>query len=134
MRVRVSAYTSGTVTANARLSAFQAVGLASQPSAPNPMPITVNSINSTLTDRSGLATSASAQISPANVNRKYIFIQNISTGTIWINFTTAATAASPSMRLMAGDIFLMEDRFIAADAINVIREGGTDLAFVCKEA
>lgn len=86
----------------------------------------------TLTDRSGTATTTSATLAAANANRKYIFIQNVSTGDIWINFTTAATNASPSIRIDASGVFVMEGSFISTEAIN-IRSNTSTRPFVAKE-
>lgn len=88
----------------------------------------------TLTNRSGTATSTTAQVMAANSTRKYIFFQNPNTsGNFWINFTTTAVAASPSIKLAPGDVFVMEGNFVSTEAINIIREGGSDLAYTAKE-
>lgn len=86
----------------------------------------------TFTDRSGQATVASSQVAAANANRRYFFISNISNAIIWINFGTAATTASPSIPLNAGDSFVMEANFINTESVNVIAASGTR-DYVAKE-
>jgi hypothetical protein len=91
-----------------------------------------------LTDRSGtIATANVSQIlAAANPTRRYLFIQNLSTGPLWINFGAAATLSQPSLQIpngnVAGNPFSMERTFVATDAVNII--GGTNAQpFVCKE-
>lgn len=95
----------------------------------NPVPVHQNG---TFTDRSGTATTTSAQIAPAKADRKYFFIQNISTNTIWFNFGTAAVIGQPSIELGPGDTWLMKDGFVSTEAINVIAESSTR-DFTAKE-
>jgi hypothetical protein len=57
---------------------------------------------------------------PTNLNRKYIFIQNVSTGDIWFNFNLAATLSQPSIRLSTGDSFVMESSAIFLYEIYII--------------
>lgn len=86
----------------------------------------------TLTDFSGTAGSVSAQILASNASRKYLLIQNSSNNNMWINFTTAATSASPSIRIAGGETFVMEGNFISTEAINAIRQS-SDVSFTGKE-
>lgn len=87
-----------------------------------------------LTNRSGTATAASTQIMAANATRNYLYIQNSSGTAIWINFTTAATAAAPSIQIAANAVLEMNGSgFITTEAINVIRGGILDTAFAAKE-
>jgi hypothetical protein len=86
----------------------------------------------TITDRSGTATTTSAQLAAANSARKYLFIQNVDTGAIWFNFGVAAVAASPSIRLDAGDSIEYNGTFIPTDSIN-IRSGTGSKTYVAKE-
>lgn len=87
----------------------------------------------TLTDRSGTATNVSTTLMAANSTRRYLFIRNLGGQTIWINFTTAATAASPSIQLASGETFTMENNFISTEAITVIRGGAINQSYVAKE-
>lgn len=86
-----------------------------------------------LTDRSGTATSVSTTLMAANANRKYLFIANATGNTLWFNFTTAATNASPSIELRGNSSFVMEGTFVSTEAITVIRAGGANVAFTAKE-
>lgn len=88
----------------------------------------------TLTDRSGIATGTSATLMAANSNRKYILIQSTGSNGIWINFTSTAAAASPSILLSGqNSTFLMEGSFVSTEAIMVIRNGNSNQTFTAKE-
>jgi hypothetical protein len=105
--------------------------------ASNPMPVSVAvSVprSGALTDRSGTITTGgtSQQVMAANTNRKYLLIQNESTGDLWINFGVAAVIAQPSIRLGQWDAFVMEEGFISTQALNVIG-ATTAQAFTAKE-
>lgn len=96
--------------------------------------VTITSIPSgALTDRSGTATAASTTLMSANTSRKYLFIYNPQAQAMWINFTSAATAATPSIKLSGGSSFVMEGSFISTEAITCIRDGGVNVAFTAKE-
>jgi hypothetical protein len=86
-----------------------------------------------LVDASGSLSSGSSQlVIAANTSvpfRAWLFFQNISTHTMWINFGAAANADQPSIQVTAGSIFRM-DQFISDDALNVIGTNGDK--FVCK--
>jgi NADPH-dependent curcumin reductase CurA len=87
-----------------------------------------------LTDKSGSITTANTSqvVAAAKADRKYFFIQNVSGADLWINFTTAATVAQPSIKLAAGASFTMEASFISTEAINII--GATaGLQYTAKE-
>lgn len=94
--------------------------------------IRVAPVVGTLTDRSGTATTTSSQIAASNATRKYFFIQNNSNSTIWFNFTTAAITSQPSIRLLSGETFIMENNFISSEAINIIAVSSTR-DFTAKE-
>jgi hypothetical protein len=105
--------------------------------ASNPMPVSVAlSVprSGALTDRSGTITTGgtSQQVMAANTNRKYLLIQNESTGDLWINFGVAAVATQPSIRLGQWDAFVMEEGFISTQTLNVIG-ATTAQAFTAKE-
>ncbi len=91
--------------------------------------------NGRVTDRSGtIATGGTQQnVMPANAKRAYLFIQNVSSGDLWIDLTVPAVSASPSIRLPAGAVYSCESGFIPTDAINII--GATlGQAYSAKEA
>jgi hypothetical protein len=74
------------------------------------------------TNRSGTITTGgtSQQLAPAVPNRSYLFIQNLSAGDLWIDFSTPAVVASPSIKIVSGAAFVMEASFVASCAVNVI--------------
>jgi len=90
----------------------------------------------TLTDRSGTTSgtaSTSTQVAAANTSRKYFIIQNVSTtATIWVNFTSAATATQPSIQLLPGGSFVMEAGYVSTEAINVLSTTAS-VAYTAKE-
>ena len=78
------------------------------------------------TNRSGTIAIASLaqEVMPANLNRKYLIVQNVSANTLWINFNTDANEDQPSMQLLAnGGSFVMEASAIVTDSVSII--GGT---------
>lgn len=76
----------------------------------------------TLVNRSGsIAVDATAQsLAPANASRKYLLVQNNSDANMWINFTTTAVQAQPSILLLPNASFVMETNFISTEAISII--------------
>lgn len=112
----------------AAANSFAVVMASDQPS----IPVAASPQRGALTDRSGAATTTSAEIVPANSNRNYFFIQNHSGGTIWINFGVAAVTTRPSIRLQNGDSYSMEGSFISTQAIHAIAASGTR-DFTAKE-
>ncbi len=91
--------------------------------------------NTVYTNRSGsLAAGATSQVLAAeNRERRYLFIQNISDETMWINFGVAAVQDQPSVQLTAGASLTIDGGVISTQAVNII---GTTAGkkFVAKEA
>lgn len=87
----------------------------------------------TLTDFSGTAGAASAQILAANPSRKYLLINNATTADMWINFSGAATNAAPSIKIIGPGSFIMENNFVSTEAIFAIRGAAANVAFAGKE-
>ena len=87
-----------------------------------------------LTNRSGTITSGgtSQELAAANTSRKYLFVQNVSTGDLWVNFGTAAVTTQPSIKLMP-DASLTMTGFVSTQAVNIIG-ATTGQAFTAKEA
>lgn len=88
-----------------------------------------------LTDRSGTVTAggASQQLCAANAARKYLYVQNNSTGDLWVNWTTVAAASQPSQKIPAGGAYSWPDAgFISTEAVNIIG-ASTGQAFTAKE-
>jgi hypothetical protein len=95
----------------------------------------VGSAQGTLTDGSGTITAGgTAQtVFTSNANRKYFFLQNISSGTLWFNFTTTAVTNEPSIQLVAGASYAMGiGGYISTEAISIIG-ASTGQAFVAKQ-
>lgn len=89
-----------------------------------------------LTNRSGTITAgATAQsMMSANAARRYLLIQNPTTGSesFWINFTTTAVQSQPSIEVAPGVTFIWEGTFIPTEAISVIAST-TATPFIAKE-
>jgi hypothetical protein len=94
----------------------------------------VPSVQGTLTNRSGTITlGGTAQtLAAVNATRRYLFIQNLSVGDLWLNFTTTAVAAQPSIKLAAGDSFVMEGSFVSTELVSVFG-ATTGQAWAAKE-
>lgn len=91
-------------------------------------------VGGSLTDRSGTITAGgTAQtLAAANAARKYLLIQNNSSADLWLNFTTTAVASQPSIRLRAGETFVMEGAFVSTQLVSVIG-ATTGQTFSAKE-
>ena len=105
----------------------------SEVSESNPVP--VSGASGALTDVSGtITTGGTSQLLTAAVTaRKYLMVQNNSTGNLGINFTGAATLANPSIVLVPGGSFTMESNFVSNEAVNIIG-ATTGQAFTAKLA
>lgn len=90
-----------------------------------------------LTDNSGTTSatpSTSTQIMAANSSRRYLLIENVSTtATIWINFTSAATAGNGSFALLPGGSIVQETGFVSTEAVNVLSTTAS-VPFTAKQA
>lgn len=88
-----------------------------------------------LIDRSGITSTTpntSTLLMSANYARQYLFIQNVDSGIIWINFSNPANQNQPSIRLDSGASFVMEGASISTEAIYVI-SGGKSIPYTAKE-
>lgn len=89
------------------------------------------------TDHSGTITTGgtSQELMPARDARIWLFIQNLSTENLWIDFDTPAVASQPSIQLTAGSAIEFSGgstSWVPEDAINIIG-ATTGSAFVAKE-
>jgi hypothetical protein len=100
----------------------------------NTTPWLVTLTSGALTDRSGTITTGgtSQQLAPSNATRKYLLIENLSSGDLWINFGVAAVAGQPSLKIPAGAALTMESGFVSNQAVNVLG-ATTAQAFAAKE-
>jgi hypothetical protein len=85
---------------------------------------TLNPTKGTLTDNSSTTSatpSTSTTLMSSNASRKYLLIQNLSSSsTIWINFTSAATAGAGSIELVPYGSLVQETNFVSTEAITVL--------------
>lgn len=88
-----------------------------------------------LTDRSGTITlgGTSQQLMAANAARRYLFVQNVSAGDLWVNFGVAAAQAQPSVKIATNGTFIMDGSFVSTEAVNIVG-ATTAQAFTAKEA
>lgn len=87
-----------------------------------PTDITAKKI-ATFTDISSTITSGgtSQSLVAADQYRSYLFIQNISSDTLWIGLGVTATQDKPSIKLSPGDVYEQgEGNVIFTGAINII--------------
>ena len=111
----VTGYLSQLVSSGIKLS----VG-GSAVSSSNPLPIVFST--ATITSRSGtIATGATAQtLMSANAARKGWFIQNNSTGDLWVNrFGDPAIAGQPSLLIPAGALYETPDGGSGGNALSI---------------
>ncbi len=90
----------------------------------------------TLTDRSGTITAGgTAQtLAAANAARRYLLVENLDPAEdLWINFTTTAAAAHPSLLIPPRGGFVMDAGFVSTELVSVIA-ATTSHAFTAKEA
>lgn len=98
-------------------------------------PLAIQAASGLLTDRSGKITAGGAAqpLAASNPTRRYLLIQNTSSGSIWFNFTATAVSGQPSIQLAAGSApFLMDGSFVTPEAVSVIGLV-TDLPYTAKE-
>jgi hypothetical protein len=98
---------------------------------------TMKTQSGVLTDNSTTTSatpSTSTQIFAANSQRRYLFIQNSSASqTIYINFTSAATAGSGSIALAPLGSFVQESSFVTQEIVNVLATVAS-VPFTAKQA
>jgi hypothetical protein len=75
-----------------------------------------------IVDFSGtIAVGGTSQLAiPFNLNRRYLLIQNVDAGDLWINFNLAATIGQPSIKLAPGEKFIMDSSIVAITDMYVI--------------
>jgi hypothetical protein len=98
------------------------LSLTSYPQTTSPISGTIVPTKGKFTDRSGsiVAPNTAQQLMAANVNRRFLFIQNLSTNDLWINFTIPAVIGQPSLKLPSNSGFSMEGSFVTTEAVSVI--------------
>lgn len=95
-----------------------------------------------LTDRSGTITTGGSaqQLAAANTTRRYLLVQNHSTGVLWVNLTGTAAVGQPSIALSAcavandgtGGVLAFEGSFVPTGAVSILG-ATTGQAFSARE-
>jgi len=99
------------------------------------LPVSFTAAAGNLTDGSGtITTGGTAQtIFALNASRKYLYVQNQSTGNLWINFGTNAVQGQPSILITPnGASFVMEASFLSGQSVTIIG-ATTGQAFTAKQ-
>ena len=88
----------------------------------------------TLTDRSGTISSGGVaqQVAASNISRNGFWIQNQSTGDLWLSTVGTAAATQPSLQLPPGSYYEMPDTGIDTGAISLYG-ATTAQAFAARE-
>lgn len=123
--------TSGTITVENEVEVNNGEG--------NPIPVTAQAYSGGLQTIEGQLTDAtSTQVLPPALNsRRYLFIQNLSSAPIYLNFTPAigsAPATPNSMRLDAGASLSFEGNFVPNSAVNLLRSATTNQRYFLMHA
>ncbi len=100
----------------------------------HPLPISPRGRTVTYTDRSGtIAAGGTAQtLAPANAARGGFLVQNVSSGDLWITSMGTASAAQPSLKIGAGQLYEFPQSGIPASALSIVG-GATGQAFTARE-
>lgn len=87
----------------------------------------------TFTDRSGTITAGGTaqQLAAANASRRCLIFENLSNADLWLNFTTTAVQAQPSIRVASGVLMIFDD-YVSTELVSVIG-GTTGQPFAAKE-
>src|SRR5665213_3469009 len=89
----------------------------------------------TLTDGSSTITAGgTAQtVFTSNSSRKYLLVQNVSSGNLWVNFGTTAVQTEPSIQLLPGGSITFEAGFVDTESVSIIG-ATTGQAFTAKQS
>lgn len=87
-----------------------------------------------LVDRGGSITTGGTaqQVAAANEGRNYLFIQNTSTGDLWVGFNQTASVGNGCIRLTAGANYETPPNFTPIDLVHIFG-ATTGQTFTCKE-
>lgn len=105
---------------------------AAQAAPPTQRPAMVHRSNAVLGDGTWLT------VSPGTVGRKYLFIQNTSINTLYVNFgdpLTGYDAANDghSVTLVPGGVFVMEGSYVTDDQVTINGYSGLGQTFTALE-
>lgn len=86
------------------------------------------------TDHSGEITTggASQEVMPANSNRDYLLIQNVSAENLWVNLGADANADQPSIKLVPDGHMEYEGSWVPSDDVHIFG-ASTGSSFTAKE-
>jgi hypothetical protein len=85
----------------------------------NQSEVGVRGYSSVLVTQTGTAPLNSESILPASDKRRYLFLQNLSSAPLYVNFTNPATTSS--LRLDAGASLTFEGTFVPQNEVNLLR-------------
>lgn len=95
--------------------------------------VTPSTFSTTMTNNSGtITTGGTAQTLSTAKARHYLLIQNVSTGNLYINFTSAASAAAGSILLLPNAMFVQDSGSVTSELISVFG-ATTGQAYTSKE-
>lgn len=96
--------------------------------------VTVSGNPVTYTDRSGTIAAGGTrqQLAASNASRKGFFIQNNSTGNLWINFGVNAVQSQPSLLLLPNAYFEIPEHGVSTAALDIVGPT-TGQTFTAKE-
>ncbi len=89
--------------------------------ATHPLPTTARGTTVSYRDISGqIATASTAQqLAPARPDRQGLFIQNLSSGDLWINMDGIALAGRPALRIAPGQLYESPSHGVPGTAVSV---------------
>jgi hypothetical protein len=102
--------------------------------ATNPVPVALLASRVTYTDKSGTVTSGGAAqtLAAANASRRGFWIQNQSTGDLWISSVGTAAATQPSLKIAPGYLYECPAHGVPVTAISIYG-ATTGQAFAARE-
>lgn len=88
----------------------------------HPLPVSQRGRTVTYTDRSGtIAAAGTAQpLAPANAARGGFFIENLSTGDLWITSLGTATIGQPAIRIAAGQLYEFPANGVPGASLSIV--------------
>jgi hypothetical protein len=88
----------------------------------HPLPVAAAGRTVMYSDRSGMiAVAGVAQVlAPASATRRGFFVQNLSTGDLWLNGTGTAVAGSPALRIGPGQLYECPASGVPATALSIL--------------
>ncbi|MEH3038222.1 MAG: hypothetical protein PGN23_17275 [Sphingomonas adhaesiva] len=87
----------------------------------HPLPVAARAVAVSYVDRSGtIASGGTAQVlAPAQATRRGFFVQNLSSGDLWISSVGTAAADQPALRIAPGQLYEAPAHGVPAGAISL---------------